>query len=41
MEGSAAGGPNGIFAAQADMPAESLPVQREVASRGGDTASTG
>jgi len=36
VEGSA-GGPYGISAAQADMPAKSLPVQREVVS----TVSTG
>ena len=39
IEGSA-GGPYGISAAQAEMPGESLPVQREVVSRG-DMASTG
>ena len=36
-----AGGPYGISAAQADIPAESLPDQREVVCReGGDMGST-
>jgi hypothetical protein len=40
VEGSA-GGPYGISAAQADMPAKSLPVQREVVSTREDMVSTG
>lgn len=40
MEKSA-GGPYGTSAAQADMPAKSLPVQREICSTEEDMASTG
>ena len=41
VEEFAGGGPYGISAAQADMPAESLPVQREVVSTREDMVSTG